>query len=165
MARYLSQLEIDVYIYISKEDREYQYHIQDANQVEERILKQFNELALSLERLHEEVGLSLREAKKVAETRAILEFKSLSEVEGIAKLAKVSQTKIKEYMNQQRYRRPELPGMATERNLNQNKTKKNTPSPKRKRKPPLEETDAESLFPMHESVSQDPIASVATSSP
>ncbi|MBA2285436.1 MAG: macro domain-containing protein [Ktedonobacteraceae bacterium] len=34
MAKYLSQLEIDVYIYISKEDTEYQYPVQEAKQAE-----------------------------------------------------------------------------------------------------------------------------------
>ncbi len=51
MARYLSQLDIDVYIYIAKGDKEYQYDPLQGSKAKERTWKEFSELALSIDRL------------------------------------------------------------------------------------------------------------------
>src|SRR5438128_10332378 len=58
MVKYLSQLDVDVYVYITEDDREYQYDPLRDSKVKERIWIQFNELALSVDRLCQEVGLS-----------------------------------------------------------------------------------------------------------
>src|SRR5436305_3134615 len=65
MARYLSQVDIDVYIYIAEDDKEYQYNSQRESDIKEKIWRQFSELALSQDRLIQEVQLSLKEVKKV----------------------------------------------------------------------------------------------------
>src|SRR5437588_2100006 len=74
MAKYLSQLDIDVYIYISEGDKEYQYDTHRENDIREKIWKQFCELALSQDRLHKEVELSPREAQKVVQRREAMEI-------------------------------------------------------------------------------------------
>src|SRR6266849_722102 len=74
MAKHLSQLNIDVYIYIAEGDREYQYDPQRENDIKEKIWKQFSELARSQDPLIQEVKLSLREAKKVTAKREVMEF-------------------------------------------------------------------------------------------
>ena len=101
MAKYLSQLDIDVYIYIAEGDREYQYEPLQDSKAKECIWKQFSELALSIDRLCQEVGLSRREATKVAKSRVALEFKSQADIDSIEKLAKTSSKKIKDYINRQ----------------------------------------------------------------
>src|SRR5712692_2670703 len=80
MAKYLSQLNIDVYIYIAEGDREYQYDPILVNQIKERAWKKFSELALSIDRLRQEVGLSPREAKKIAKEREAKEFTSQADI-------------------------------------------------------------------------------------
>src|SRR5207302_6265755 len=84
MAKYLSQLDIDVYIYIVEGDQEYQYDLQRENDIREKIWKQFSELALSQDRLVQEVQLSPREAKKVAQKRESMEIASLADIESIS---------------------------------------------------------------------------------
>ena len=75
MAQFLSQLDIDVYIYITEGDREYQYDPLQDSKAKERIWKQFNEIALSIEHLCQEVGLSHREATKVTKSQKQLNLK------------------------------------------------------------------------------------------
>src|SRR5205807_3633388 len=112
MARYLSQLDIDVYIYIAEGDKEYQYDPFLDKKIQERIWKEFNELALSVDRLHQEVELSRTQAARVAEKRATKDFRSLADVECIEKIAKISLEKIKKYINRQRLTANELPGLS-----------------------------------------------------
>ena len=102
MAKYLCQIDIDVYIYIAEGDKEYQYDTESADTLLEKFWKHFSELALSQERLLQEVQLSPREAKKVADKRKSIEFTSLADVESIEGIAKVSLKKIKDYINCQR---------------------------------------------------------------
>src|SRR6266581_1293205 len=64
MAKYLSQIDIDVYIYIAEGDKEYQYDTESADTLSEKIWKHFSELTLSQDHLIQEVQLSSREAKK-----------------------------------------------------------------------------------------------------
>src|SRR5581483_146112 len=89
MAKYLSQLDIDVYVYIAEGDKEYQYDAQRENDITERIWKQFSQLALSQDRLVQEVQLSPRESMKVADKRKLMEFTSLTDIMSIENLAKV----------------------------------------------------------------------------
>ena len=111
MARYLIQLGIDVYIYIAEGDKEYQYDPLKDSKAKESAWKEFSELALSIDRLCQEVGLSRREATKVAKSREVMEFKSQSDMDSIEKLAKTSSKKIKDYINRQRLTAIELPGL------------------------------------------------------
>ena len=137
MARYLSQLDIDVYVYIAEGDKEYQYDPLLDKKIQERIWKEFNELALSINRLHQEVGLSNLQAAKVAEKRAAKDFRSLADVECIEKIAKTSLGKIKVYINSQRLTANELPGLLDEDNSHQHRSKKpSVRSSSRKRKKP-----------------------------
>jgi Macro domain len=64
MAKYLSKLDIDICIYIADGDKEYQYNELSESKLEEAMLKHFNELALSQERLRQEVTLNQKDAKK-----------------------------------------------------------------------------------------------------
>src|SRR6266516_570368 len=57
MAKYLSQLDIDVYIYIAEGDKEYQYDAASESKLEDAILQHFNELAISLDRLKQKISL------------------------------------------------------------------------------------------------------------
>ena len=152
MAKYLSQLDIDVYIYIAEGDTEYQHD----DESEEKIWKQFSEIALSPERLHQEVGLSSREAKKVANKRESMEYKSFADVESVDKIAQISLKKIKEYINSQRYTALELVGMQSMSKSHQPVTKNTTKSQGRKQKKSDKTADisAESLFSEKELVSQ-----------
>lgn len=106
MAKYLSQLDATVYIYIADGDIEYQYDRAVEMKINEQIWLIFSELALSVDRLQQEVGLSAKEAKKVAEQRKIQAFKSLADLENVEKLAKISVTRIKDFV--QKYRMIEL---------------------------------------------------------
>src|SRR5947209_897191 len=108
MAKYLSQLDIDVYIYIAEGDTEYQYDEQWETKTKEQIWKQFSELALSIDCLHQEVGLSLNQAKKIAGKRELTEFTTLADLESIDGLAKISFSRIKDYINHLRYTAVEL---------------------------------------------------------
>src|SRR5258708_15451641 len=154
MARYLSQLDIDVYIYIAEGDREYQYDPLQDSKAKERIWKQFDELALSIDRLCQEVGLSRREAIKVAKSREAIEFKSQTDIESIEKLAKASSKKIKDYINCQRLRAIELPGLTSTNGPHQHISNGLTKSAKRKRHKPNTDADGSvlQLFPERELV-------------
>lgn len=106
MMQYLSQTDIEVYIYIAEGDQE--FFIDEHR--EEAAWKQFSELALSLDLLKDKVNLSAREAKKIHEARQTGEFTAISDVEKINP-AKVSLQRIKDYIQNQFYHTPELPGM------------------------------------------------------
>ena len=153
MAEYLSQLDIDVYVYITFSDIEYQYDPLQDSKAKERIWKQFSELALSIDRLCQEVSLSRREAIKVAKSREAMEFNSQTDIDSIEKLAKTSSKKIKDYINCLRLRVIELPGLPDTNGSNQHVSKGLTQPPKRKRKK-LEKTEGpvELLFPEGELV-------------
>ncbi len=153
MAQYLSQLDIDVYIYIAEGDKEYQYDPLQDSKAKEHTWKQFSELALSIDRLCQEVGLSRREATKVAKSREAMEFRSQTDIDSIEKLAKTSSKKIKDYINCQRLRAIELPGLPDTNGSNQHASNGSTQPPKRKRKK-LDKTEGpvELLFPEGELV-------------
>lgn len=137
MAQYLSQVDIEVYIYIADGDREYQYGVPTEDKNEVLLWESFNELALSLERLQQEVLLSAREAKKIYERRVSGIFSSQADIDNIEKLAQVSKKKIREYLNQQRYIACELPQMEKKSLLKEPKRKQTkTPSRARKSKVP-----------------------------
>ena len=116
MAKYLSQLDIDVYIYIAEGDKEYQFDPMMDNQIKERAWKDFSEIALSIDRLHQEIGLSIREATKIAKQREAKEFTSQTDIDSIEKFAAISSKKIKEYINRQFHTNAELPGLPDKNN-------------------------------------------------
>jgi O-acetyl-ADP-ribose deacetylase (regulator of RNase III) len=154
MARYLSQLDIDVYIYIAEGDREYQYDpLQDSN-TKKLIWEKFNELALSVDGLCQEVGLSRREAIKVVKSKETVEFKSQAEIDSIEKLTKTSSKRIKDYINCQRLRTIELPGLESTNGPHQYASNELTKTAKRKRQKPTTATDGSviQLFPEKELV-------------
>jgi O-acetyl-ADP-ribose deacetylase (regulator of RNase III) len=150
MVDYLSQLDIDVYIYIAEGDREYQYDPLQDSKAKERIWKQFSELALSIDRLCQEVGLSLREAKRVADWREKMEFKSQADIDSIEKLAKASSKKIKDHINRQKHTPTELPGLPSANSPHQHAANGSAKSPKRKKPNSTLEAPVESLFPEKE---------------
>lgn len=115
MAQYLSQLDIDVYVYIADGDQEYQYDSVENMRMSEYMWQAFSKLALSAEFLHVEVGLSLKDAKKVAEQCCNAVFKSLADIERIDKIAKVSIKKINDFV--QKYKMSELAEMPAKNNI------------------------------------------------
>src|SRR5260370_14029024 len=129
MVQYLSQLDIDVYIYIAEGDKEYQYDPLQDSKAKEHAWKQFSELALSIDRLCQEVGLSRREATKVAKSREAMEFRSQTDIDSIEKLAKTSSKKIKYYINCQTLRAIELPGLPDTNSSNQQASNRPTHPP------------------------------------
>ncbi len=131
MAKYLSQLDIEIYIYIAEGDQEYQYnepHEAIEDTIETKLWAAFNEIALSIERLQTEISLSLREAKRVFAKRQEGEFTTLAEVENIEKLAKISKEKIQAYFS------PELPLDIARRTSEKPQNKKTNKSPRSKKK-------------------------------
>ncbi|MBX5450831.1 macro domain-containing protein [Thermogemmatispora sp.] len=96
MARYLSQLSIEVWVFIEPGDTEY-YAPSQPRSPEAVILEEFNSLAFSRERLEAELHLSHREAGKVARARASAAFTTFAEIEQIEGLAKISLKRIKDY--------------------------------------------------------------------
>jgi O-acetyl-ADP-ribose deacetylase (regulator of RNase III) len=150
MVKYLSQVDIDIYIYIAEGDIEYQYDAQDENALKERIWKQFSELALSWERLQNEVQLSGRGAKQIAMARASKEFTSLSDIENIEGLAVKSLNKIKSFVTQPLCSQAELIGsqsMSTH-NLQSIKTRSKAPKQTKKKSGEIEAPEKDALFPM-----------------
>ncbi len=129
MAKYLSQLDIEVSIYIADGDAEYQYD-EDS---ERNIWKHFSELALSQESLCQEVQLSPREAKKILKVRESMEFTSQSDIDQIDGLAKSSSQKIKAYIRSQEYASPQLPGMGSKEFMYQPLKKKRNTAPRKKK--------------------------------
>lgn len=127
MAKYLSQLDIDVYVYVADGDREFQYNIEDENHAEEQIWQRFSELARSQELLMQEVLLSAREAKKIGNNREHMEFASFEDIKNIDGLAKVSLERIKKYINGQQYTEValvEIPQTPTTRSYRTQKRRK-----------------------------------------
>lgn len=155
MAQYLCQLDIDVFIYIAEGDREYQYDLLQDSKAKERIWKQFNELAQSIDRLCQEVGLSRREAIKLTKIREMVEFKSQADINSIEKLAKASSKKIKDYINCQWLRTIELPGLPNTNDSYQHTSNQSTGVTKRKRQKLNTTVDGSvvQLFPERELVS------------
>jgi O-acetyl-ADP-ribose deacetylase (regulator of RNase III) len=149
MAKYLSQLDIDVYIYIAVGDREYQYDPILVNQIKERAWKVFSEIALSIKDLCENVGLSLREATKIAKARETKEFTSQADIDSIEKLAAIASKKIKEYINRQLLFNAELPGLPGKNHSETRTTKRplKTAKPKKK-KSDTEIADHKELIPL-----------------
>ena len=147
MARYLSQVDIDVYIYIAEDDKEYQYDPQRESDIKEKIWRQFSELALSQDRLIQEVQLSPREAKKLAQKRELMEFTSLADIEGIKGLAKVSLKKIKDYIAHQQYTKVELSGIPPTSTSHPQDKKKSSKVSRSRKKP-----DAKAQIPLEDSL-------------
>ena len=150
MARYLSQVDIDVYIYIAEDDKEYQYDPQRESDIKEKIWKQFSELALSQDRLIQEVQLSLKEVKKVVQKRELLEFTSLADIESIEGLAKVSLKRIKDYIAHQRCKQIELFGSQSANSSHPKEKKKSSKVSQSRKKPDakVQISLGESLFPV-----------------
>jgi O-acetyl-ADP-ribose deacetylase (regulator of RNase III) len=109
MAKYLSQVDIDVYIYIVDGDRHYQYGTEKVQDNSTIIWQKFNELALSLDRLQQEVLLSKRAAKKIVDRRAVAVFTSQADIDSIEELAQISRKQIKKYIHNQMYIMHKLP--------------------------------------------------------
>ena len=146
MARYLSQIDVDVYIYIAEEDRE--YYDDERKENESLVWKIFSELSLSLERLQNEIGLSPREAKKVSDRRGVNAFTSFSDIDAIEGLAKISLKRIKDYICHRQYAEQKLPYLGDSGNIIKQQKKK-TSNSKRKRKSGSNniESSVLSLFP------------------
>ncbi|GAC1652380.1 MAG: hypothetical protein NVS4B12_23790 [Ktedonobacteraceae bacterium] len=130
MTRYLSQLDIDVFIYITEDDIEYQVDSPSKIITEENIWKQFSELALSLDSLEREIHLSKKAAKLVFDKRKTMEFLSQADVDTIS-LAKRPLEQIKKYIREQHVVPTELPGMKCEEKTRTNR-KKHLPIKKQK---------------------------------
>lgn len=156
MVRYLSQIDIDVHIYIADGDTEYQYDAQASSKMEAAIWERFNELAISPGRLQQEIGLSSKEANKVSHHRTSTTFSSLADIDAIEAIAKVSFNKIKKYINLQRHTPTELPGMETGTKPQPKSNHKKQRSPKQKkqrRQTHPEQAQAVSLFSSLEIIS------------
>ncbi|MGH2481884.1 MAG: hypothetical protein ACRDHW_19705, partial [Ktedonobacteraceae bacterium] len=110
-------------------DQEYQYDPIADLHMNEYMWQEFSKLALSAEYLHTEVGLSLKEAQKVAESRCNGVFRSLADIERIDKIAKITIRKINNFV--QKYKMVELAGMPEKSNTVNNAANN---SQKRKRK-------------------------------
>jgi O-acetyl-ADP-ribose deacetylase (regulator of RNase III) len=145
MARYLSDLDIDVYIYIAEDDREYYYDAASESKLEAAILQDFNELALSPDRLKQEISLN---PKKVFALREIAEFTSLSEVYAIEGLAKTSVKHLKNYFNLQRHPIKEIPGISDGQEEPKPRVKQKAHSSKHKRKSEPENEERPKTSPL-----------------
>jgi hypothetical protein len=155
MAKYLSSLEIDVYIYIAEGDREHQYDEAVERKLEAAILQYSNELALAPDRLKQEVKLSQKDAKKVFARRETSEFPAISDVYTIEGLSNASISKLKSHIAQQRHSPKELPGISDgqEPPKPRNRPKVRVPKRKRKSEPDNEEhPKASLLFALEEAV-------------
>ena len=120
MAKYLGQLDIEVHIYVTNEDQQYQ-PLDNSKIVE--VWKQFNEM--SLEALIAEVKLSKKEAKKLLDIRESIDLKSTNDLP-IEQLAQVSVKRIKEFINSQLDTYNILPGMTLAHQVDQNQQAKKT---------------------------------------
>ncbi len=137
MAKYLSQLDIDVNIYIAEGDMEYQHDSQCKSDAEGDFWKQFNELTRSVEGLRQEIRISEKGAKQIVDKRKSMAFTSLAEIESIDGLAESYQARIKAYINRQ---------LVT-------KDVAKSPKQKRKKRNTRIEVSMEPLFPEKELVS------------
>jgi O-acetyl-ADP-ribose deacetylase (regulator of RNase III) len=141
MAKYLSKLDIDIYIYIAEGDKEY---YNNTTQEENLVAWQcFNEVALSIDRLRNEIGLNPRDAKKVSAYRTTKDFTSKEDIGAIDGLAKTSLKRINEYIHSQKYIEQKLPNME-ERNIS--KKPRKAKASKRPKKSPKTQLPATSLF-------------------
>ncbi|GHO50906.1 macro domain-containing protein [Ktedonospora formicarum] len=146
MIQYLEDLDLDIYIYISDGDKEYTNN----NQAEAFIWEQLNKLALNWEELAQEVHLSAKGAKQVAERRKANEFHSIRDLAEIPDLAKVSLKRLKDYIQNQRYAKKEIPGMPDTEQPNPLKERRRYPSPKstkKKERKSVETLNSLTLFP------------------
>ncbi|GHO56052.1 macro domain-containing protein [Ktedonobacter robiniae] len=146
MVQYLEDLDLDIYIYISDGDKEYTNN----NQAEAFIWEQLNKLALNWEELAQEVQLSAKGAKQVAERRREIEFHSIGDLAEIPDLAKVSLKRLKDYIQNQRYAKKEIPGMPDTEQPNPPKTRRRQPSSKstkKKEHKSVETLNSLTLFP------------------
>jgi O-acetyl-ADP-ribose deacetylase (regulator of RNase III) len=153
MAKYLSSLEIDVYIYIAEGDREYQYDEARERKLEAAILQYLNELALAPDRLKQEVSLTPRDTKKVFARRETSEFAAISDVYTIEGLSNPSISKLKSHIAQQRHPPKELPGISDGQEPPKPKNRQKARAPKRKRKSELDNKErpkASLLFALEE---------------
>ena len=139
MAKYLSQLDIDVNIYIAEGDTEYQYDNQFKRDAEGDFWKQFNELTRSVEGLRQVIQISEKGAKQIVDKRKSMEFTSLADIESINGLAESNLARIKAYINRPRQR--------------VTKDVAKSPKQKRKRRVATIEVSTEPLFPERELVS------------
>jgi O-acetyl-ADP-ribose deacetylase (regulator of RNase III) len=136
MVKYLSKLDIDVYIYIADGDTEY---ISNA-EVDAAILQKLNETALSTELLQKEINLSKAEARKIQTKRKEAAFSTIAEVEQVDGLAKISQQRIKNYIHTLRFPGRELPDMPQNKTFptTKNRRKSGAQPQSRTRKKPSE---------------------------
>ena len=111
MVKYLSQLDIDVYIYIADGDREYQAGEEDTSIDMVAIWKRFNEL--SFEQLQQELSLNKKDAQRILHRRMLAEITSMDDIDSIEGLAKISRKRIKDYIQHQIYPPQELPAMGS----------------------------------------------------
>lgn len=154
MVKYLSQTDLDVYIYIADGDKEYYFDRANKEQKEAEIWKQFNEIALSQTLLQQAVSIkSGRDAKKIADRRITAEFVSMKDIETIEKLAATTKNSIKTFIHQQRFTTNQLPGMTSEiAPISQKNKKASLPKRRRTKKQPLEDKE-QSLFSAYAEVS------------
>lgn len=151
MAKYLSQMDVDVYIYITEGDAEYQYD----NEFEVKMWKRFSKIALSPEHLCSEVGINIRDARKLASKRELVEYNSFADVENVEKLAKTSLKKIRDYLNSQKYITPVLTGLSSTHAPRANGTKEVIQPFRQKRKKSHASTEvsADELFHVEKPIS------------
>ncbi len=143
MAKYLSQLDIDIHIYIAEGDREY---YNDTTQEGSIVAWQhFNEIALSIDRLCNEIGLNPKDAKKVFNYRASKDFTSKEDICAIDGLAKISLKRINDYIHSQQYIEQKLPNMEGRKILKQQKRARTSKRPKKSKETQISAT---SLFPV-----------------
>jgi O-acetyl-ADP-ribose deacetylase (regulator of RNase III) len=146
MVKYLANLDIDVYIYISEGDREYQTeHEQD-----KYAWQHFNEIALSSINLQQELSINKKDALKIEQQRSLTEFTSQADVIAIEGLAKITVKRIKDYIQTQIYLMPELPGISSDDDLiKKPKIKKKYQSTNKKsRKSVIQAQASPALFPI-----------------
>src|SRR5579875_4216924 len=92
MVKYLSQLDIDVYIYIADGDREYQAGEEDSSIDMVAVWKRFNEL--SFEQLQQELSLNKKDAQRILHRRMLAEITSMDDIDSIEGLVKISRKRI-----------------------------------------------------------------------
>lgn len=158
MVKYLSQVDIDVYIYIAEGDKEF-YADKPKSENKEVVdaLKQFNEIALSVDRLRQEIQakgkpINPQDAKRIATRRAESEFSSIDDIYAIEKLAQTSKNKIKAYLEQPCLTSMQLPGIAAELAPSQVRGKISSKRI-RPKKSTSDTKEAESLFATYSEVS------------
>ncbi len=99
MAKYLSQLDIDVSVYIADGDREYQADEENVTIDITAVWQRFNKM--SAEQLQQEVRLSKRAAEIIVSSRTFTEIKSIADIDSIAGLANSPRNSVKKYIQRQ----------------------------------------------------------------